>query len=75
MTKTKKEEIKYVLTTLDRCDRCGAQAWVKTTGVSGELLFCSHHYNKVKENLSKWAFEVIDERERLEENKLQGSAN
>ena len=40
-----KEEVKYVLTALDRCDRCLAQAWVKASGVNGELLFCSHHYN------------------------------
>jgi hypothetical protein len=70
-----KEEVKYVLTTLDRCDRCSAQAWVKASGVNGELLFCSHHYNKVEDNIKEWAFEIVDERFRLEENRLQGSAN
>jgi len=76
MAKTKekiKEEVKYQLTALDRCDRCGSQAWVKATGVNGELLFCSHHYNKVKKSLSEWAFEIIDETERLQENRLTGS--
>jgi hypothetical protein len=69
MTKTK-EEIKYELTTLDRCDRCSAQAYVKAVGVSGELYFCGHHFAGMEESLSKWAFEIIDERDRLNQNKL-----
>lgn len=75
-SKVKEKEVaKYQLTALDRCDRCGAQAWVKASGVNGELLFCSHHYNKVKTNLSQWAYEIIDETERLIENRLTGSEN
>jgi len=70
-----KEEVKYELTAFDRCDRCGSQAWVKVGGVNGELLFCSHHYNKVENNIKEWAFSVIDERERLVENRSTGSAN
>jgi hypothetical protein len=69
MTKTK-EEIKYELTTLDRCDRCSAQAYVKAVGVSGELYFCGHHFAGMEDSLSKWAFEIIDERDRLNQNKL-----
>ena len=69
MTKTK-EEIKYELITLDRCDRCSAQAYVKAVGVSGELYFCGHHFAGMEESLSKWAFEIIDERDRLNQNKL-----
>lgn len=30
-------------TALDRCDRCGAQAYVRAYLTNGELLFCSHH--------------------------------
>jgi len=76
MTKTKQvEEIKYLLTALDRCDRCGSQAYVKAAGVNGELLFCGHHYAKVEKKISEWAFEIIDERDKLVENKLKGSAN
>jgi len=71
----KQQETQYILTALDRCDRCGSQAWVKATGVNGELLFCSHHYNKVKSNISTWAFEIVDETERLKENRLTGSVN
>lgn len=76
MAKSKiKEKVKYILTTLDRCDRCSAQAWVKASGVNGELLFCSHHYSKVENNIKEWAFEIVDERERLVENRLKGSSN
>jgi ribosomal protein L37E len=32
------------LTAADRCDRCGAQAYIRVTMPSGgELLFCAHH--------------------------------
>jgi hypothetical protein len=32
------------LTTIDRCDRCGAQAYVRVLLPSRlELLFCAHH--------------------------------
>jgi hypothetical protein len=32
------------LVAADRCDRCGAQAYVRATLPSGgELLFCAHH--------------------------------
>jgi len=72
MTKLK-EEIKYQLTALDRCDRCEAQAYVKASGVNGELLFCGHHYKKAESKINEWAFEIIDEREKLVENKLIGS--
>ena len=40
-------ERKWLLTPLDRCDSCPAQAYVSVTGVNGELMFCSHHYNKI----------------------------
>ena len=62
---------KYELTLLDRCDSCGAQAYVKVEGVTGELMFCSHHYSKImdsesgKEAMDKFAFKIVDERERL----------
>jgi hypothetical protein len=58
-----------ILNASDRCDSCGAQAYVKVTGVSGELTFCSHHYTKImssdsgKNSMEKFAFETIDERE------------
>ena len=49
----------------DRCDRCGAQAFVTVKMVAGELYFCGHHFNKYDEALSKVSFEVIDERDTI----------
>ena len=55
------------LTAADRCDRCGAQAYVRVRLVSGgELLFCVHHAKKFDTELKKVAVEIIDESERLE---------
>lgn len=72
---TKKEA---TLLATDRCDArdCGAQAYVKAIGVSGELTFCGHHYEGIVDNaigwanLEKFAYQVIDERDRLIENRL-----
>jgi hypothetical protein len=57
----------------DRCDyaKCGAQAYVRATGVSGELLFCSHHYNGIMDNavgydkMIKFAYFIMDERDKI----------
>ncbi len=49
------------LTALDRCDYCGAQAYVKATLATGELLFCNHHANECKEKLQPVALEWHDE--------------
>jgi hypothetical protein len=63
------EEVKYVLSPIDRCDQCFAEALVLVKGVTGELMFCGHHYAKNKSALSKFAYETIDERDKLKENK------
>lgn len=63
---TDTEEDIWKLTTLDRCDACNAEALVHVKGVSGELYFCGHHYNNAdKDKLSAFAFEIIDEREKI----------
>lgn len=54
-----------MLTALDRCDYCGAQAYVKATLATGELLFCNHHANEFKEKLQPAALEWHDESSRL----------
>lgn len=46
------------LTALDRCDRCGAQAFVRATLEHGELLFCGHHARQHAEALAKVAVAV-----------------
>ncbi|MBG6224755.1 ribosomal protein L37E [Arthrobacter sp. CAN_A2] len=55
------------LTALDRCDRCGAQAYVRAVLQSsgGELLFCGHHARAVEANLKPLTSEWQDETERL----------
>ena len=55
----------YTLTALDRCDSCGAQAYVKVTMANGELLFCAHHGAKYKEKLAGTALHWHDESARL----------
>ena len=55
-----------VLTAGDRCDRCGAQAYlrVELTG-GGELLFCAHHAREHGDKLREIAVHVHDETDRL----------
>jgi hypothetical protein len=54
------------LTATDRCDRCGAQAYVRTTLASGsELLFCNHHWHDNEERLREIAIDIHDETGRL----------
>ena len=69
------EEKKYILGPVDRCDQCSAEALVLVKGVAGELMFCGHHYNKNESSLVNFAYEVIDERDKLIQNKLIGSEN
>lgn len=49
----------------DRCDACGAQAYVRVTLATGELLFCAHHAAENKEKLQPIAVSWHDETERL----------
>jgi hypothetical protein len=54
------------LTALDRCDRCGAQAYVRTVLASGsELLFCNHHWQQNEDRLREIAVSIHDESDRL----------
>jgi len=62
-------KLEYILGAKDRCDQCQAEALVLVKGVGGELLFCGHHYNNNEKALVKFAYEVIDERDKLKENK------
>lgn len=70
--KNTKNEKQWVLSPADRCDRCSAEALVKVTGVTGDLMFCGHHYNSIMNNkdgykkMMDFMFEIIDEREKLE---------
>ncbi|MFM7491320.1 MAG: hypothetical protein ACKO20_02325 [Actinomycetota bacterium] len=54
------------LNALDRCDRCGAQAYVRAVMANGfELLFCGHHAKKYQEGLASSASQIVDETSRL----------
>ena len=53
------------LTAADRCDACGAQAYVRVTVNDSELLFCAHHAKKHHEKLSSIATSWHDETARL----------
>ncbi|MFM8937706.1 MAG: hypothetical protein ACKOF0_01660 [Actinomycetota bacterium] len=56
------------LNALDRCDRCGAQAYVRAVMENGfELLFCGHHAKKYQEGLSNVASRIQDETDRITE--------
>lgn len=49
-------------TALDRCDRCGAQAYVRIELASGhDLLFCAHHAREHSEKLQQIASAIHDE--------------
>lgn len=57
----------HTLTAVDRCDSCGAQAYIRVVMASGELLFCAHHGRKHQEKLSQVAHQWHDETSRLDE--------
>ena len=64
-------EKEWQISIADRCDSCNAQAFVKVIGVTGELFFCGHHYNKIINNpqsyekIMSFMYTIIDERERM----------
>ena len=61
------------LTAVDRCDRCGAQAYVRARLTSGgELLFCGHHGREHLPKLQHLATQIEDETDRLHDS--EGSA-
>ena len=68
----------YILNANDRCDKCQVLAVVRVKGLSGELTFCNHHYEKIMNNteshnkMMSFLVEVLDEREKLIKNKPTG---
>ncbi|WP_370289816.1 hypothetical protein [Nocardioides sp.] len=54
------------LTAEDRCDRCGAQAYLRVAlTAGGELLFCAHHAREHGDALKSVAASVQDETHKL----------
>lgn len=63
-----------VLTKMDRCDaKCPAQAFVLVRFITGELAFCGHHFSKFEAALIKDSYDIIDERDKINE-KSESSA-
>ena len=55
-----------------RCDRCGAQAYVRVLLHSRQdLLFCAHHYRQHAPALAEVAAGIQDETDRLAQGPLQ----
>ncbi len=56
------------LTAEDRCDRCGAQAYLRVAlQAGGELLFCAHHAREHEDKLKEVAVTLVDETHKLTE--------
>ena len=57
------------LNATDRCDACGAQAYVRVIleSTGGELLFCAHHGRQHAAALRAKGAEIQDESARLHE--------
>jgi hypothetical protein len=54
------------LKAVDRCDRCGAQAYIRVVlAGGGDLLFCGHHGRRHEPKLRPLAAEWHDETGRL----------
>ena len=53
------------ITAQDRCDRCGAQAYMRAELLAGELLFCAHHAREHGNKLESVAIAITDETSRL----------
>ena len=54
------------LSTLDRCDRCGVQAFVASHLPSHHrLLFCGHHFSRHEPVLLSQGWAIQDERKKI----------
>ena len=54
------------LSAQDRCDRCGAQAYLRVEVSEGlELLFCAHHAREHGDKLKEIALSFVDETHKL----------
>ena len=62
---TDHRDLLHQLTSADRCDSCGAQAYIRVSIGDSELLFCAHHGRKHQEKLAAVATNWHDESSRL----------
>lgn len=61
-------QVRAALTAQDRCDRCGAQAYLAVEVAPGmELLFCAHHTREHRDKLKETGAVIVrDETKKLE---------
>jgi hypothetical protein len=59
----------------DRCDRCGAQAFMQAVKGSLDLLFCGHHGKKFRPALEDQHFVVLDSTHKLNEKPSPSNAD
>ena len=62
---TEVNEASRPMSALDRCDSCGAQAYVRAELGGSELLFCAHHAKKHETKLRPIADSWYDESHKL----------
>jgi hypothetical protein len=56
----------WPMNALDRCDRCGARAYVRVLfRHHQELLFCAHHYRQHAAALARFAVDIQDGTQQL----------
>jgi hypothetical protein len=60
------DETNKILTALDRCDRCIAQAYYMVALKNGDLYFCRHHFSRYENDLMDIALDIYDESDTLE---------
>jgi len=65
VTPVEKTEELVPLTAADRCDICGAQAFIRVVLASGDLVFCGHHGSANKDKLKPIAISWQDETDKL----------
>lgn len=65
----------------DRCDLCGAQAFVRIAGIplpgegTGDLLLCGHHFARNELALLAGGYDIQDERDRINQVRSSGTAD
>lgn len=59
------DDVSMRLSASDRCDQCGAQAYIRVSLGESELLFCAHHGRRNEEKLRLIATAWHDETDRL----------
>ena len=64
-TTTESPTVVYRLTAQDRCDSCGAQAYIAAEVNGSELPFCAHHGRKYEDKLRSVSTAWHDETARL----------